>query len=118
MHPVSQKVLDVKSGYALLMQEVNGMTVFFAKYSQQTVGTVHYLAAARLDVKNGALNDPLETQRRERALLRLIGQYWCVLVDENADAGLELIEIRIACEQRFFCRRLIQQTDEKMLDGY
>ena len=94
------------------------MTVFFAKYSQQTVGTVHYLAAARLDVKNGALNDPLETQRRERALLRLIGQYWCVLVDENADAGLELIEIRIACEQRFFCRRLIQQTDEKMLGGY
>ena len=73
MHAVSQKVLDVKSGYALLMQEVNGMTVFFAKYRHQTIGTVHYLTAARLDVKYGALNDPLEPQRRQRALLRLIG---------------------------------------------
>ena len=64
--PVRDEINHVQPGDFLLLQVINGVRVLLAENGDQNIGAVDFLLAGGLHVENGALDDPLETQRRLR----------------------------------------------------
>src|SRR5207244_12182624 len=62
--PLGDAVADivdrVVAGHVLLLQEIGGVAFALGKYGDQHVGAGHLLAARRLHVDHGALDDALE----------------------------------------------------------
>ena len=50
----------IKTRHILFLQEVSGMALAFRKNADQHIGAGDFLAARRLDMHDGALNDALE----------------------------------------------------------
>ena len=53
----------VVAGHVLLLQEISGVAFALGKDRDQHIGAGHLLAAGRLHMDHGALNDALETGR-------------------------------------------------------
>ena len=66
--PLGDTVADVVdrvvARHVLLLQEVRGVALALGEDRDQHIGAGHFFAPGRLDVDNGALNDPLEARRR------------------------------------------------------
>jgi hypothetical protein len=76
---VRDEIDHIETRDTLLLQVVDRVRVLFAEDRDQDIGAVDLLAARRLDVQDGALNDPLEAQRRLRIDLVIAGDGWaCV----------------------------------------
>ena len=72
-HAVRDEVDDVEPRDVLQSQQVDGLRLLLAEDRDEHVDRRDFLAAARLHVEHGALQDPLETQRRlDLGLLRLL----------------------------------------------
>ncbi len=56
----------VEPAHILLLKEIDGIALAFGKERDQNVGAGHLVAARRLDVEDGALDDALEAAGRRR----------------------------------------------------
>ena len=58
------KIHHVQARHALLVEVVDSVRIFLAKYGHQHIGAgdFFFATACGLHVHDGALNDPLETQ--------------------------------------------------------
>ena len=107
---------DIQPRYALLMKKIHRMRVFFAVNRHQHISTGHLFFSRRLDVQDGALNNPLKTQRRLSIDLTITGDDGRVLLDEFGKRFFQFVDFGRARFQHFLCRWILQQGEQQMLD--
>ena len=56
----------VEAAHVLLLEEIDGIAFALGKERDEHIGAGHVVAPRRLDVEDGALDDPLETAGRGR----------------------------------------------------
>src|SRR6185503_17833628 len=118
-YAVRDEVDDVEPRDVLQPQQIDGLRLLLAEDRDEHVDRRDLLAAARLHVENGTLQDPLETQGRLdlRPFLFLAAQTRSGAFDELLELTAQAREIRAARFQRLDHRRRIEQREQQMLDG-
>ena len=90
------EIHHVQSRYPLLMQEVNRMRIFFTKNGNQHVGASDFLFAGALDMQDGALDDPLKSQRWLGIDFLGASHGWRVATDEFGELFAKVVQARRA----------------------
>ncbi|OQA30604.1 MAG: hypothetical protein BWY57_02757 [Betaproteobacteria bacterium ADurb.Bin341] len=110
-------VIDhVEPGDALPLQEEHGMRILLAENGDQDIGAIDFFLAGRLDMQNGALNDPLEAERRLGIDVIVAADNGCVLADKLAQILAQSVDFGAAGAQRFGSGRVVQQGEQKVLN--
>jgi hypothetical protein len=106
----------VEAAHVLLLQEIDGIALAFGEEGDQHVGAGHFIAARRLDVEDGALDDALKTAGRRRVGLALDLQRFELVVEIVADGVLELVGVDAASLHDAARVNVIDQREEKVLE--
>ncbi len=117
--PVRDEIDDVEPGHALLVQVVHGVRVLLAEDGDQHVGAGDFLlaVAGALHVHDGALDHPLETERRLGVRFRVRRQDRGVVGDEVLQVLAQILDVARARAQHFRGRRIVEQREQQVLDG-
>jgi len=92
--------------------------LLLAEDRDQHVGDGHFLLAARLDVKDRALQDPLESERRLDLAVVVGSECRRGFVDEFLQVRLQPRQIRAAGLQDLAHPRGIQDRQQQVLDRH
>ncbi len=84
---------DIEARNIQFVQEVDSLWLLFAENSNQHIGSGHLGLVRGLYVKNGPLQDTLESQCRLRLPGVAFQEFWCGFFQEFANIFLELIQI-------------------------
>ena len=93
---VADVVDGVEPGHALVFEERYGVAVALGEQRHQHVGAGHFLAARRLDMDGGALDDALEAGGRQRLTRRLCDDAFQTIVDEGFEIVPQAVDIDTA----------------------
>ena len=107
---VGDEIHDIQPGHPLLLQEIDRVGILFPKNGHQHISPGDFLLARRLDVENGPLDDPLETQGRLGIDVFLPGHGGGVLGDEITQIPAQLLQIGGAGTQSLCRGRIVQQS--------
>src|SRR6185503_11039280 len=118
-YAVRDEVDDVEPRDVLQPQQIDGLRLLLTEDRNEHVDRRDFLATARLHVENGALQDPLETQRRLDLgpLFFFTAQPRSGAFDELLELTAQAREISAARFQRLDHRRRIEQREQQVLDG-
>ena len=98
--PLGDAVRDVVhriiAGHVLLLQEIGGVALALGEDRDEHVGAGHLLAAGRLHVDDGALDDALEAGGRLGVLAVDADEVGELGVDIFVEVGLQLLEVDVA----------------------
>ena len=98
--PLGDAVADVIDGvvarHVLLLQEIGGVALALGEDGDQHIGAGHFLAAGRLHVNGGALDDALEAGGGLGLLAVLDDEALQIVVDVAHDVLAQQVEIDIA----------------------
>ena len=87
-------VLDrIEARHFLLLQEIGGMALALGEDGDEHVGAGHFLAAGRLHVHHGAMDDALEAGRRLRFGALLGDERGEIVVEIVGDARAQRLEV-------------------------
>ena len=113
---VRNEIDRVEPRHVLLLEEIGGVALALGENGDEHIGAGYFLAARRLDVNDGALNDALE--RRRRAGILRVGHDQTIefFVDELLQIGLERVDIDIAAGQNGHSVAIFGQREEEMLE--
>ena len=114
---VRNEIHYVQTRYALLMQEIHGVRVFFAVNGHQYIGAGHFFFSGRLHMQDRALDDALETERRLRVHFTITGDNWRVLLDKFGERFFQFVDLGRARLQHFLCGRVFEQCEQQVFDG-
>src|SRR5215472_11551682 len=84
------------NGSILPLQEISGMTLALGENRDQHVGAGHLLAARRLHVDDGALDDALEACGRLGILVAVAHQILELAFEIRSEAPSQLVEVDVA----------------------
>ena len=119
--PLSDTVTDivdrVVAGHVLLLQEVGGVALALGEDRHQNIGAGHLLAAGRLHVDDGALDDPLEPGRRLRILVAVVDQVLQLALEIGGEAAAQLVEIDVARPHDRGGVLIVDQRQQQVLEG-
>ncbi len=115
---VRDEIDHVEPRHVLHAQQIGGVRLLLAEYRHQHVGDRDLFLAARLHVKHGALQNPLESQGRLHVAVLAGRQARRGLVDELLELGLELRGIGAAGLQDLADLGGIHDGEQQMLDGH
>ncbi len=117
--PLGDTVADivdrVEPRHVLLLQEERGMAFALGEDGDEHVGAGHLLAAARLHMRHGAMNDALEACRRLGITVRIKHQPRQLIVDVARKLVAQQIEIDIAGAHHRRRVAVVDQGQEQML---
>src|SRR5690348_5575605 len=102
----------------LLVQEVDGVRILLAEDRDQHVGPGHFLPARGLHVVHGALQHPLETERRLGVALVARGQHRHGFGDDGAKVFGEFFDVGAAAAQDGRRGGVGQQREQQVLHGH
>ena len=108
----------IQARHVLHAEQVGGVRLLFAEDRHQHIGHGDFFLAARLHVKHGPLQHPLEPQRRLHVAVLAGRQPRRGLIDELLQFGLELGGVRAAGLQYFPDLGSIHDREQQMLDGH
>ena len=107
-NPVGDVIHHVEAGDVLPAEKISRVGFAFAEYGNQNVSAVHFFFTGRLNVENGALQDPLETQSRLRFPLVVFGKQRRVFLDKLGQVVVQTVQICAASPQYFRCGGIIK----------
>ena len=106
----------IEAAHVLLLQEIDGVAFALGEQSDEHVGAGHLVAARRLDVQDGALDDALESAGRRR-IGRAVGDQGAKLVVEIMfDGRLQLVAVDAAGGHHLTGMLVVDQRDQQMLE--
>ena len=110
------EVHHIEPRYALLMQVINGVRVFFTKDGDQHIGAGDFLlaAAGRLHVHDGALNHALKAQRRLRIDIIQTRHLGRVVLDEVRQRLAQIVNIGRTGPQHLSRAWVVQQREQQV----
>ena len=116
---MGDEVDHVQAGYALCLEEVDGLGFLLRENRHQHIGAAHLALAGTLHVENGALQDALKAEGRLRfAALPAFGDQRGGRVDkldQIAAQGAELGATGFKHPDRVV---VVQQSDQQVFDGH
>ena len=105
----------VEARHVLLLQEIDRVGFALGEHGDDDVGAGHLLAAGRLDVNRGALQDALEARRRLGVFFALGDQAGQFVVDILRNVGAQLVDIDVAGAQDGKRVLVLDQRQQQML---
>ena len=106
----------VVAGHLLFLQEIGGVALALGEDRDEHVGAGHLLAAGRLDVDDGALDDALEAGGRLGVLVVAGDEVVELGVDIGEDGVLQFVEIDVAGAHDGGRFRVVDQRQQQMLE--
>ena len=113
---VADVVDRVVAGHVLLLQEIGGVALALGEDRDQHVGAGDFLAARRLDVDDGALDDALEAGGRLRILVGAGGEVGELGVDVFDEVAAQHVEIDVAGAHDRGRVLVVDQRQQQMLE--
>ena len=99
-----------------MLEQVGGVRLLLAEDRHQHVGDGDFLLAARLHVEHGALQHPLEAERRLHFALVVLGEARRVLLDEGLEvARLSLLRVGAAGAQDLAHLGRVENGEQQVL---
>ena len=117
-HAVGDVIDHVKARYVLEIQEVDSLRLFFAEDRHEHVGAGDFFLAARLHVKDSALQHPLEAERRLHFGIGLFRQQRRLLVDKFGELPPEFRDIAFTGLEDLVNLRNIEQRQQQVFDRH
>ena len=105
----------VEAGDILHAQQIGGVRLLLAEDCHQHVRDGDLFLAARLHVKDGALQDALKTKGRLNFPIVVVGQARRSLLDEGSQVALEFRHVRTAGAQDLAHLGGVQDRQQEML---
>ena len=116
---VGDEVDHVQAGYALRLEEVDGLGFLLRENRHQHIGAAHLALAGTLNVENGALQDALKAESRLRfAALPAFGDQRGGRVDKLDQIAAQGAELGAAGLEHPDRVVVVQQSDQQVLDGH
>ena len=106
----------VEAAHVLLLQEIDGIALALGEERDEHVGAGHLVAARRLDVEDGALDDALEAAGRRRVGLAFDLERFELVVEIVADRVAQLAEIDAAGLHDAAGMDVLDQGEKQMLE--
>ena len=106
----------VVAGHVLLLQEIGGMAFALGENGDEHVGAGHFLAAGRLDMDHGALDDALEAGRRLGVLAAVGDEIVEFVIDVFAQILAQHVEIDRTGAHHGGGVGIVDQTQQQMLE--
>ena len=90
------EVHRVKARHILLLQEIGRIALPLRKDGDQDIRTGHLLAAGRLHMHDGAMDDALKTRRGLRFAVLIEDQIGQFFIEEVGQLGSQALDVNIA----------------------
>ena len=107
----------IEAAHVLLLQEIDGVALALGEEGDEHVGAGHFVAAGRLDVEDGALDDALEAAGRGRVGAAVGDQGAELIVEIVLHAGAQLVAADAAGGHDLGRMLVVDQRDQQMLEG-
>ena len=107
----------VEPRHVLFLQEEHGVRLALGEQGHQHVGAGDLLAAGRLDVDRGALDDPLEAGGRLGVDRALDGEPRQLVIEEVHQAGPQPLDLDRAGLEHGHRVLVLGQRHQQMLEG-
>ena len=112
------EIHDVEPRNVLQTEEINGLRLLFTEDGDQHVAARDFLLAARLHVEYGALQDPLETERRLHVGFVIVSQQGRLLVDAFHELAPQFDDVGITGLENLVDLRDVEQCQQQVFDGH
>ena len=116
--PVGDEIDDVEPGHVVQAEQIDGVGLLLAEDRDQHVLALDLLLAARLDVKDGALQHALESERRLHVLVALALEARRGLVDELLQLPAQAVQVGAAGLEDLRDGGNVQDGQQQVLDRH